>query len=444
MKRKIGFDRAILEDKVLEENDDFLLMPAVIAREIVYPYGGERGYKPADELEKAAWTADGRWLTTEKHPDTHLLIRRSDVKGRVEKPRFVKNLLDPKTKRPMDRGIKANLRFFKNKISPLLLEELKGGARRDVSIGFTYDEDPTPGEWRDQPYDFVQRNIFIDHVAAGIPRGRCPTPYCGIGVDELRISLDPYRSVEELPEAVKVLPRDAQEVFLKAVNAALEEYEDEGKAFATAWAAVKAKWEKVDGEWVKKKERDHVSEKIRGKGTPKPVRERFLEHFDVTEAQMDILLEILGEKVYELLPARGSGLDQEEREREKLHEQAEARAKTYGIAFKDREACPDNPGHLTPPKDYPSDEGKYGDPVNFRYPLDTEPHIRAAWAYCSKEENRVKGCYTATEWKKIHDKVEKTLKNLGAELAEEKKREVDAIIKESRALIDRVDQLIVT
>jgi hypothetical protein len=202
--RKIGFDRAMLVDEVLEESEAFLVMPAVIAREIVQCYGGSWCYKPASELEKAAWTVDGRWLTTEKHPDTQLLIRRSDVKGRVEKPRFVKNLLDPKTKRPMDRGIKADLRFFKDRIPPRLIEELKSGARRDVSIGFTYDEDPTSGEWRGQHYDSVQRNLFIDHVAAAIPSGRCPTPYCGIGVDRLRggnevgeVGLDPWEETEE-------------------------------------------------------------------------------------------------------------------------------------------------------------------------------------------------------------------------------------------------------
>jgi len=219
--RKIGFDRAILEQYVIEETDDLLVMPAIIAREMIQPYSSGKAYKPADELEKAAWTAEGRWLTTEKHPDTLLLVRRSDVKGKVQNPAFVKNLMDPKTKRPMDRGIKAELMFFKDKISPLLIEDLKSGFRRDVSIGFTYDEDPTPGEWRGEAYDFIQRNIFIDHVAAGIPVGRCPTPFCGIGIDELgkmSIGLDPWEETEEYIRSGHRSPDDFDPDSFRTIN----------------------------------------------------------------------------------------------------------------------------------------------------------------------------------------------------------------------------------
>ena len=256
--RKLGFDRAQLEDKIVSEDEESIVFPAIIAREMVQPYPEGKAYKPAEELEKACWTADGRWVTTEKHPDTQLLVRREDVKGRVEKPRFVKDLLDPKTKRPMDRGIRADLRFYKRNIPQSLVDELKNGSKKDVSIGFLYDEDSTPGEFRGDKYDFVQRNIFIDHVAAAVPMGRCPSPFCGIGIDAIgrKVALDPYKGIEELPEAVKVLPEEAQKMFLEVVNSALEQYDgDEEKAFATAWAAVKGKWEKnEEGNWVKKKE----------------------------------------------------------------------------------------------------------------------------------------------------------------------------------------------
>ena len=259
MNRKIGFDRATLEDKILSEDEESIVFDAVIAREMVQPYPEGMAYKPAEELEKAAWTADGRWLTTGKHPDTQLLIRREDVKGRVEKPRFVKDLLDPKTKRPMDRGIRADLRFYKKNLPPQTLIDVKNGSLRDVSIGFLYDEDKTPGDFRGQKYDFAQRNIFIDHVAAAVPTGRCPSPYCGIGIDQIGrpIALDPYKSIEELPDAVKVLPEEAQRMFMEVVNSALEQYNgDESKAFAVAWAAVKRKWEKKDDKWIKKTEED--------------------------------------------------------------------------------------------------------------------------------------------------------------------------------------------
>lgn len=211
MKRKLGFDRARLGRDIIEEDEDSVVFPAVIARELVQPYPEGLAFKPADELEQAAWTAEGRWITTEKHPDTQLLIRREDVNGRIENARFVKDLLEPKTKRPMERGIRADLRFFKRTVPPVLLDALRSGTRRDVSIGFLYDEDRTPGEWHGQRYDFVQRNLFIDHVAAAVPVGRCPSPFCGIGIDEIgkevndmkrNIGLDPFADYETFEDCV--------------------------------------------------------------------------------------------------------------------------------------------------------------------------------------------------------------------------------------------------
>ncbi len=208
--RKIGFDYAQLENQVISEDDESIVFPAVIAREMVQPYPEGSVYKPAEELEKAAWTAEGRWLTTERHPDTRLITRREDVKGRVEAPRYVKDLVDPKTRRPMDRGIRANLRFYKKNVPAALLDELRSGKSADVSIGFLYDEDKTPGEFRGQKYDFVQRNLFIDHVAAAVPTGRCPSPLCGIGADSYPLP-PPTGSTGEKPLPSQPLPHAENE-----------------------------------------------------------------------------------------------------------------------------------------------------------------------------------------------------------------------------------------
>ncbi len=198
--RKIGFDRAVLGDKILEDTDEYLTMPAVIARELVQDYPDGKAYKPADELEKASWTAEGRWVAVIEHPKTGLITRRQDIKGRIENVSFAKDIIDPKTKRPMVRGIRAVIKWFKDKVSPELIEDIKTQKLKDVSIGFTYEEDRTEGEWDGQHYDFVQRNIFIDHVVAPCPIGRCPSPYCGIGVDtilETKVEGDPWEETEE-------------------------------------------------------------------------------------------------------------------------------------------------------------------------------------------------------------------------------------------------------
>lgn len=63
----------------------------------------------------------------------------------------------------------------------------------------------------------------------------------------------PYKDKKELPEAAKALPEHGQEIWMAAFNAAIEQYQDEEKAFAAAWAAVKNKYEKNEkGEWVAK------------------------------------------------------------------------------------------------------------------------------------------------------------------------------------------------
>jgi len=64
----------------------------------------------------------------------------------------------------------------------------------------------------------------------------------------------PYAKKEDLPEAVKGLPDHGQEIWMAAYNSAAEQYAgDEEKCMATAWAAVKNKYEKnADGKWVAK------------------------------------------------------------------------------------------------------------------------------------------------------------------------------------------------
>lgn len=64
----------------------------------------------------------------------------------------------------------------------------------------------------------------------------------------------PYDKLSDLPDNVKDnLPKHAQEIFQAAFNSASEQYEDESRQFATAWAAVENVYHKNDdGKWVKK------------------------------------------------------------------------------------------------------------------------------------------------------------------------------------------------
>ena len=63
----------------------------------------------------------------------------------------------------------------------------------------------------------------------------------------------PYSSRQELPDNVRSaldnVPH-AQDIYKEAFNSACEQYDDESQAHATAWSAVKEKYEKGDdGDW---------------------------------------------------------------------------------------------------------------------------------------------------------------------------------------------------
>jgi hypothetical protein len=85
--RQIVRDFAILEDsKIVQDDDKFLVVKAVIASEIVHKYKDGMAYKPADELEKATWTAEGRWVKALSHPASDHIRDVNDINGRMETP----------------------------------------------------------------------------------------------------------------------------------------------------------------------------------------------------------------------------------------------------------------------------------------------------------------------------------------------------------------------
>lgn len=77
----------------------------------------------------------------------------------------------------------------------------------------------------------------------------------------------PYHTIKDLPQNLQeTLPTHAQEIYIKAFNNALKEYQDKEKrqypsedpeqvAHKVAWAAVKEKYHKDEksGKWVENK-----------------------------------------------------------------------------------------------------------------------------------------------------------------------------------------------
>jgi len=130
-------------------------------------------------------------------------------------------------------------------------------------------------------------------------------------------------------------------------------------------------------------------------------------------------------------------------EREKLHFEAEERAKKYGIAVKEG-------GHLTPPKGKPTDAEEYGDPTNYAYPID-EAHVKAAVGYFNHEDMREKGGYSEEEWavigKRIADAANKLVgeghefKDGAIETSEERKEAEKAALADLRKRASEGGQL---
>ena len=75
-------------------------------------------------------------------------------------------------------------------------------------------------------------------------------------------------------------------------------------------------------------------------------------------------------------------------------------------------------GHKSAPKGYPEKAKMYADPVNFKYPIDSEEHARAAWSYIHQARNRKS--YSKEELKSMENRIRKALNKYGVDIEEEK------------------------
>jgi hypothetical protein len=189
--------------QISEDVSCCLKVNAVIAKEGIYtfPAGANGENKQClwsrTELLKATRTARAAKITIKEHPPGKVVTSQDEIYGTVEKPFFDRD------------RIRATLSFDKD-ITPVdFLEGIraaasKEGTPKDVSIGFYYSEDPTPGEWHGQHYDLAMRNIVIDHVATGVWKGRCTYPNCGIGVSSEEMKQFAAASMKKKEEATQV------------------------------------------------------------------------------------------------------------------------------------------------------------------------------------------------------------------------------------------------
>ncbi|MEO8649025.1 MAG: DUF6582 domain-containing protein [Acidobacteriota bacterium] len=60
---------------------------------------------------------------------------------------------------------------------------------------------------------------------------------------------------------------------------------------------------------------------------------------------------------------------------------------------------------------------KFADPVNNKYPIDTEEHVRAAWSYINHKDNAAK--YEKNEVTSIKDKIKKAAERFDIEITDD-------------------------
>lgn len=168
---KVEFDSS----KQIREDADSVIVPTILTRESILPFADGRGYRSAKELQDAVWTLEGAWVVALSHISTVFVTNRADIRGKVEAVKFS----------PKINGIIGDIRFLKANCDQPFLEAIKKGELKDVSVAYFCEDVFTPGKFIDEPYDFAQQNFMFGHVAAGVPEGRCPSPFCGMAVDSL-------------------------------------------------------------------------------------------------------------------------------------------------------------------------------------------------------------------------------------------------------------------
>ena len=99
-----------------------------------------------------------------------------------------------------------------------------------------------------------------------------------------------------------------------------------------------------------------------------------------------------------------------------ITEAAETGMATESATSEDSTVEADKAERKSPPKGYPSDPSQYLDPQGWKYPVDTEEHVRAALSYLSQESNASK--YSDSQLKTMWSKLKAAANKFGITVGE--------------------------
>jgi len=174
-----------------EENaDTFVIYNVPILAEMVQTYEDGYAYKKADEILKV--NVDQIPLTLVEDEPTHpeAIVNSNTYGKRNVIVGYMSEPVRAKDKKSLTKRYADFVLYNTPKIQALK-DEYIAGNYVDTSVGFEFNKDVTPGEFLDQKYDYIQRDIKLDHNAILIDIygnkgiGRMPSPIGGIGADSI-------------------------------------------------------------------------------------------------------------------------------------------------------------------------------------------------------------------------------------------------------------------
>jgi hypothetical protein len=169
----LGIDQMTceLDTSRIKETDEMMTIPAVFTKEGVQ----NKGYKPKDEVKRAAPFANGIPFVLD-HLDNWDLDKWLDFarfRGYTSGAHYVED----------GAKISGEVNIYKTDKNKDMLKAIKDGKKRDVSIEYLFSKDDKAGEFNGNKYDYTERDIYI-LALANVDKGACSIEDgCGLGMN---------------------------------------------------------------------------------------------------------------------------------------------------------------------------------------------------------------------------------------------------------------------
>lgn len=163
--KKQRYDRMLITDAMLEERPDgFLTVDVPITRPGVFPYQRNDGTiqmeakLPEEIFSDLTITSARAKPITDQHPPEPVTLENIN--------RYSRGMSHTDSR--VENGM---LKVSVTITDQALIERVKSGDQREISIGFLSDVIEEPGAYKGDAYQYTQRNIDINHIAV-VERGR--------------------------------------------------------------------------------------------------------------------------------------------------------------------------------------------------------------------------------------------------------------------------------